>query len=428
MAEKLSQRFIDSLENPGRFFDSSCTGLYYRVMPNGARLWIYRRTVRGQRREISIGRRDVSLSSARAFASRLRSMNDDEFLAEIARMRSPEDRPREKVRTFAQVADAYLEWCLEVHNFDDGSHAQFVARRRLSYANEAFGHVPITGLKCEHVAQLATSLWDRFETMNRTVRIVKSVFNWAKARGWAVGDNPADTTGELRYLLPRNKPIKRNHGAIPLRRIPEFCAALAGMDSHGARCFLFSILTATRSDTARHARWEDFDLENGVWNVPATDLKVQGNGNLVVPLAPRVVTMLKAWKAEPDAGEITLFVAPRGRVLTNTVFSALLRRLNEFMGKPFYDEEQSKKLGQQVRPTQHGIARACFRTWATSDEYGNDQRFSAEVAELCLHHKIDRRFNGAYERGTYMLRRRELMTAWADFCLSLVNDQNEVSA
>ena len=50
---------------------------------------------------------------------------------------------------------------------------------------------------------------------------------------------------------------------------------------------------------------------------------------------------------------------------------------------------------------------------------GNDKRFSAKVAELCLHHKIDDTYNGAYERNKAVKSRQEMMQAWADYCYSL---------
>ena len=50
---------------------------------------------------------------------------------------------------------------------------------------------------------------------------------------------------------------------------------------------------------------------------------------------------------------------------------------------------------------------------------GNDKRFSASIAELCLHHKIDDAYNGAYERNQALKSRAEMMQAWADYCYSL---------
>ena len=86
----------------------------------------------------------------------------------------------------------------------------------------------------------------------------------------------------------------------------------------------------------------------------------------------------------------------------------------------FVDPKQKTKNELPAVATPHGLARATFRTWAQDDELGNDKRFSASIAELCLHHKIDDAYNGAYERNLALKSRAEMMQAWADYCNSLI--------
>ena len=59
-------------------------------------------------------------------------------------------------------------------------------------------------------------------------------------------------------------------------------------------------------------------------------------------------------------------------------------------------------------------------TWSQDDSLGNDKRFDVRVAHMCLHHKQDDGYGGAYERQTMFLRRRELMEAWAEYCFSRI--------
>lgn len=84
----------------------------------------------------------------------------------------------------------------------------------------------------------------------------------------------------------------------------------------------------------------------------------------------------------------------------------------------YTDPKQTNIQGKVAIATAHGIARASFRTWAQDDELGNDRLFSEKTAELCLHHKVDDTYNGAYNRNEAMQSRREMMQAWADYCLS----------
>ncbi|WP_370826804.1 hypothetical protein [Parasutterella excrementihominis] len=102
--------------------------------------------------------------------------------------------------------------------------------------------------------------------------------------------------------------------------------------------------------------------------------------------------------------------------MTDTAFSNVVKDLPS----KWIDCEQTRSREKEVRATPHGIARATFRTWAQDDELGNDQRFSDRVAELCLHHKPQDGYNGAYERNKSFIRRREMMDAWAKYCFSLI--------
>ena len=137
-----------------------------------------------------------------------------------------------------------------------------------------------------------------------------------------------------------------------------------------------------------------------------------------MPLAPKVIEFLKSID-RPHEGLI--FPNRYGNVMTDT----MLGRLVKLTPGDWTDKAESLKRGKTVRPTQHGIARATFMTWSQDDSLGNDKRFDVRVAHLCLHHKLNDGYNGAYERQTMFLRRRELMEAWADFCFSKVKTDGE---
>jgi hypothetical protein len=60
--------------------------------------------------------------------------------------------------------------------------------------------------------------------------------------------------------------------------------------------------------------------------------------------------------------------------------------------------------------TPHGIARACFKSWA-SDE----TNFEKDVIEACLTHTIGDKLEAAYRRSDFYGKRIRLMAAWAEF-------------
>ena len=59
--------------------------------------------------------------------------------------------------------------------------------------------------------------------------------------------------------------------------------------------------------------------------------------------------------------------------------------------------------------TVHGF-RSAFRGWA-----GDETPFAREVAEAALAHAVGDETERAYRRGDALMKRRDLMTAWADW-------------
>lgn len=60
------------------------------------------------------------------------------------------------------------------------------------------------------------------------------------------------------------------------------------------------MLTATRSQTARMAKWSQIDFEEQVWTIPPSQLKVSDNGYLVVPLADEVIDFCAGSRARKE--------------------------------------------------------------------------------------------------------------------------------
>lgn len=165
------------------------------------------------------------------------------------------------------------------------------------YVLPAIGEKPLNDISADDVAKIAESIWNMPETVNRCLRFTRQVFNRAKAKGFTTIDNPAYRSGALKYLLPQQRHLAQNRGAVSVEALPEFFKVMYDRfhDSGSGRCFLFCVLTATRSGTARAARGEQIDLENAEWLIPPAQLKTSENGSLLVPLAPEVVRLLKSW-------------------------------------------------------------------------------------------------------------------------------------
>jgi integrase len=169
--------------------------------------------------------------------------------------------------------------------------------------------------------------------------------------------------------------------------MPDFMAALRQRKGTAARALEFTILTAARSGEVRGATWDEFDLDNGLWTVPAERMKAGKEHR--VPLTDGAVQLLKSL---PRLQETDLvFPSSTGTKLSDMSLTAVLRRMN-------------------VDATVHGF-RSTFRDWtAERTAYPN------EVIEKCLAHAIGDKVEAAYRRGDLLQRRRRLMADWEAFC------------
>lgn len=176
--------------------------------------------------------------------------------------------------------------------------------------------------------------------------------------------------------------------------VPEFLVRLRDMDGIGARALEFAVLTAARTGEVLGARWQEVDLENKVWIVPAARTKAGREHR--VPLTERAVEILSAL-AQVRTGDYVFSGARRGKPLSSTALLALMCRA----GKCY---------------TVHGF-RSLFRDWA-----GERTSFPREIAEAALAHVVGDETERAYRRGDALEKRRALMEAWAKFCEPAAGD------
>jgi integrase len=216
---------------------------------------------------------------------------------------------------------------------------------------------------------------------------IEAVLDFAKARGWRSGENPARWRGHLALILPKRlKLVRRHHAAMPYTEVPGFMAALRERGAMASLALEFLILTAARSGEVLGARWPEIDLEAKVWTIPASRMKAGREHR--VPLSSRAMTIL-AQLADAKTGEFVFPGQRHGKSLSSTTLEMVLRRM--------------KVEGATV----HGF-RPAFRDWA-----GNETHFPRELAETALAHVIGDKAEQAYRRSDALEKRRGLMEAWA---------------
>lgn len=120
--------------------------------------------------------------------------------------------------------------------------------------------MPIAAIGTGEVMVIVEPLWSsKPETASRVRGRIESILDYAKARGWRNGENPARWRGHLDHPLPARSKVRRveHHAALPWREIGSFMAVLRRQTGVSARSLEFLILTAARSGEVRGAKWAE---------------------------------------------------------------------------------------------------------------------------------------------------------------------------
>lgn len=384
---KLSDVYVKSTKlKAGRHSDGS--GLYLNVAKGGSKSWVFVWIRDGRKREMGCGSFPaVSLAKARSKAVGFRES--------VADGRDPiAERDREAEPTFGEAADKFLAsmekgWRNEKHR------AQWAMT--LEVYCQPMRAKRVSEIGTDDVLGVLTPIWhEKAETASRLRGRIERVLDFARAKGWRQGENPALWRGHLKSVLPARQKLQRgHHAAMAYGDVPAYVVRLQAAEAMAARGLEFLILTAARSGEALEATWAEFDLDAAVWTVPAQRMKAGKEHR--VPLSGRALAIVKAL----HEARINDYLFPgerKNRPLSNMAFHMLMRRM---------------KVDQF---TPHGF-RSAFRDWA-----GDETTFAREVAEAALAHEVGNRVELAYRRSDALEKRRKLMDAWARYCTEPADD------
>jgi integrase len=388
MARKLTALQVTKLTKPGRYAVGD--GAYLQISQWGTKAWIFRYQRDGKQRHMGLGPHDlITLAEARGKAREARRalLDGADPLSAKREKRAQARLEAARGMTFRSCAERMIgsheaAWKNAKHR------AQWKATLA-TYVYPSFGELPVavvdTGLVLEAIEPIWTT---KPETAGRVRGRIEAVLDWAKARGYREGENPARWRGHLDKLLPNRRKVRsvRNHPALPYGDLPAFMGELRDRGSVSARALEFTILTAARTGESIGARWSEIDMKTGIWTVPAERMKAGKEHR--VPLAERTLEILSK---VPQECEFVFPGARAGKPLSNMALLELMRGM-----RPGY--------------VPHGF-RSTFRDWA-AERTG----YPSEVVEMALAHSIESKVEAAYRRGDLFEKRQRLMREWAAFC------------
>jgi len=392
-------------------------GLVLRIVA-GSGSWSFRYTSpAGKRREIGLGKlarnsqaaAGESLKAARKAAEdarRLLQQGVDPIeqrqarreQAQQAQQAAKAEAARERA-TLARVARDYHERVIEPHRTP--KHAAQWLSSLENHVPERLWHKPIADVTGPELLDFVIQLQAKVpETAARVRQRLEAIFDDAEFRAICTG-NPARAI--RRKLSETTKSRRRgSFAALPYAQAPAFLKLLRAREGISARALEFAMLTAARTGEVVGARWEEFDLDAGIWRVPPERMK--GGEEHVVHLSPRALEVVKGMR-ELEQEWVFPSAALDGEPMSNMAMLTLLRRM---------DADKAT--------TVHGLCRATFSTWAYETGAARP-----DVIEATLAHREADRVKAAYNRAQFMTERAALLAAWADYLDGRVAASNVVT-
>jgi integrase len=388
---KLTAIRIQQAKRRGLYGDGG--GLFLQVSPTGTKSWVFRFKEASKLRVMGLGPlHTVGLADAREKARdcrRLRLEGKDP-IEERKLGRAAARLDAAKAITFRECAEGYI--AAHKAAWRNAKHAYQWPATLATYVYPHFGALSVQTVDVALVMKALEPIWTtKPETASRVRGRIESVIDWATARGYRRGENPARWRGHLENLLPNRNKVRRveHYAALPYAEMGAFMLELRRQEGVGARALEFAILTAARTGEVIGAKWAEINIADRLWIVPAERMKAGKEHR--VPLSDAAIAILEKMQAI-RLGDYVFPGGRRGRPLSGMAMLMLIRR----MGR---DEL-----------TVHGF-RSTFRDWAAECTV-----FSPEVAEMALAHAVSDKVEAAYRRGDLFQKRRQIMEAWSKFC------------
>lgn len=368
-------------EGKAKLYDG--THLYLRVGKR-ARSWCWRYRLRGTDNTVTLGAYPaVTLKAARE--------RDAELSALVAQGIDPAEQKQAERREEARSApfeDVAREWLTGIYRDSVvPEHYTRQVRRLEMHVFPRLGDRPLDSITAPELLDVLRRI-PYVETAARVRVLVEQVYRYAVASGRATRNVAADVKGTL------PKPQKKHHPALTVPE--EVGGLLRAIETHRGTFPVLCALrllpyVALRSGELRKATWDEIDLDDALWTIPAERMK--GRRDHMVPLSTQAMAILR--DLHPLTGpEGYVFPSNRGKsrpMSENTVNAAL------------------QSMGYKDRMVGHG-----WRTVAKT-LMEEQLREPFDLIEHSLAHSVRDATGRAYNRTTHLNARREMMQRWGDY-------------
>lgn len=411
MTKPLTVKGIEALKPTGtrrEIPDGAMPGLYIIVQPGGILSWVVRYRADGKPKKHTLGRYPaIKLADARPLAA--------QALTAVAEGRDPSAEKKQAKRDAAEaikddietVVAAFLERYAE-------------PRQRNAYYKETVRHLEkeaattwkgrsVKSITRRDVVDLLDAVVDRGAKIaaNRVLAAVRRFFNWCVERG-IIDKSPVDGVKAPTAEKSRDRILSDDE----LRRVWKASESLGWPFGPFVQLL---ILTGQRRDEVAGMMWNEIDLKNGIWTIPAGRTK---NGIAhVVPLSEQAVSILKGITRQKDGEAESPFV------FTTTGKSAIS---GFSKAKAILDRKIAALMAQEANgATDSALEMADWRL------HDLRRTMASGMARLCVAlHVVEKLLNhtsgtfkgivSVYQRHDFADEKKEAISTWCTYINSII--------
>jgi integrase len=404
---------------------SDAGSLYLLCAKSGSQTWKFDYRVRGIRKDGSFGavQKVLSLGEYPLVTLLQARVKRDAAQALLKAGKDPaqvekQEQAKEQAEQLNTLWPIALEWLAE-RKKDWSEYYYGQAQRFLEkYVRDGLGKMPVRDIRVPDIRALLKSIADR-ESLELTpaqlrargeskaagaphiaIRVrhhLVDIFGHALELGLA-DFNPASALKSSKVIKTRKA---RHNAKLQPEQLRELLVKLDnGGGTQRTRIGIkLLLLTMCRTGELRKARWCEFDLDKGVWNIPPERMKA--GKRHVVPLSTQSIALLRELQKispAPKTGPDWLFPNAKDpkRVGDANTFNRALIRLGFGGGddSPWF---------------------RCHGARGTSSTLLNGMlKFQPQVIEAALAHAVPG-VKGVYDGQEYLDERRVMAQQWADY-------------
>ncbi|CAG9208541.1 Integrase [Burkholderia gladioli] len=379
-----------------RYTVSDGGGLVLEVMPSTAKIWRFRYSLHGkQQPTVTIGDYPaVSLAAARERARRYA-----EIVAGGVSPVADARKDRGTTKSLNTVREFGAYW-VEQQMADKSEEYQRTTNRALEKdVYPAIGSKPVSEVTPGDVLAICDRIKQRGapKMALSTRNVLKRMYEFAIARQ-LVTTNPAQAV-VARFVATQES---RDRVLSPDEIGHVLRAVYASSIRRPLKLAIhLLVLTMVRKSELIEARWSEFDLDVGVWRIPAERMKKDREH--WVYLAPQAVSMLRELHENRTSQQ---YVFPSSRGADRPIAKSTLN-------------QAVRALDMEV---QHFVLHDFRRTAST---HLHEMGQPSDAIEKALAHSI-KGIKGVYNRAEYAGERRRILALWADFVDAQIEEGRKV--